>query len=128
MALVMTQASTITCAPATATAHGGKVGAASTAKLSVNGALVIPALVQPLPAGPNGLGAIAGCKTLTATSPPSKTCLHVATILPASAATKLTVSGVGVLLDTVNGTTDGSIGPAIGSLSGTANQTRLTAV
>jgi hypothetical protein len=128
MALVMTLTSTITCQPAAATAHGGKVAAASTAKLRVDGSPVIPALVQPLPAGPNGLGAIAGCKTPTSTTPSSKPCLRVVSVLPSSMATKLTVSGIGVLLDSVAGTTDGTIGPAIGSLSGTASQNRLTAI
>lgn len=80
MALVMTLTSTITCQPVAATTHGGKVAAASTAKLSVDGSPVIPSLVQPLPAGPNGLGAIAGCKTPTATTPPSKPCLHVVSL------------------------------------------------
>ncbi len=121
--LVLTTASTITCAPDAAATHGGTVKAASTAKLRVDASRVIPNGI-----GPNGLSSIASCKTPTASSPPTKKCLLVVSIVPTSVAAKLTVNGIGVLLASLTGVTDGLVGVAPGSLDATANQSRLTAI
>jgi hypothetical protein len=121
---VLNMASTIRCDVLAPSLHGGTVAKASTAKLTVNTARVLPNVVQPAIGGPNGLGAVTGCTN--APPPPSKApCQRVATILPVGVATKLTVQGVGVLLNTLKGTT---VGTPPGTLTATANQTRLTAI
>jgi hypothetical protein len=124
---VLTTASTVLCDVALpAPAHGGTVAKTSTAKLTVNGSAVLANRVQP----PRGLGAVAGC-TNPANPPTTIPCSKVSTIT-AGAATRLTVDGVAVLLETLKGTTLGTPpAPAAvppGTLSATANQNRLTAI
>ncbi len=122
---VLTTASTILCDTLAPSLHGGTVAKASTARLRVDNARVIPNTVQPpVVGGPNGLGAVTGCTT--APPPASRTpCKSVTSILPVGVATKLTVGGVGVLLATLKGVTDG-VTP--GTLTATANQNRLKAI
>lgn len=121
--LVLTTSSTILCDALATSLHGGTVTTKSTAKLSVNGSRVLPNVIQPSVGGTTGLGSISGC--INAPPPPSKkVCANVVTVLPTSAATKLTAGGVPVLLATLKGTTDG-VPP--GTLSATAGQARLKA-
>ena len=97
--------------------HGGSVSITSTAKLSVNGNPVL------LKSGIVGK-TVTGCKN----NPPpigDTPCLNV-TSVTAGEATKLTVGGSGVMLDsTLAGTTSGV--PS-GLLKATAGQSKLTAI
>lgn len=118
---VLTTASTILCG---APPHGGTVAKASTAKLTVSGSRVIPNAVQPpVVGGPNGLGAVSSCPNVPPPAGRVK-CTAVTSIVPSSAATKLTVGGVGVLLATLTGSTNGT---APGTLKATAGQAKLKA-
>ena len=92
--------------------HGGKAVTTSTAKLAVGGKQVLVAA---------SLGAIASCAN---SAPGEIKCTKVLTII-AGNATKLTVAGSPVLLDTLKGTTNGN---PVGALAATAGQLTLTAV
>ena len=92
----ITESSTVVCG------HTGTVLLLSSqSKLTVGGSKV---LVDGDLAGK----AISNCKTVE--SPGSVKCLTVLTILPGGVAQKLTVGGKGVLLDSINVTTSGTIG------------------
>jgi hypothetical protein len=120
MPKVLTTASTVLCSIGAPSAHGGTVKTASTARLRVAGSPVLTAA---------GVAAALVDAASPCTTPPTpggnKPCTKVTTVNPASVAVKLKVGGVGVLLDTLKGATDG-VPP--GSLASTANQTKLTAV
>jgi hypothetical protein len=115
---VLTINSTITCEPErnTPLLHGGKVTLTSAAKLTINS---IPTLLR------NGIlpMSISGCKTV----PPPQTqkpCTAVASVA-AGEASKLTVNTMPVMLDTIEGTTDGV---PTGKLRADAGQSKLTAI
>ena len=117
MALVLTEKSTLDCA------HQGKVKLTATQqKLKVDGAYAI------VSGGLTG-APISGCPTPTVTPPatPSSPCLTVLTAT-GGVATKLKVNGVGVLLETVSGQTNGIVSgsPATWSVQ-SAGQTKLKA-
>ena len=109
MPFVLTTASTITCPGA------GTVSPAGRPKLTVGGKPVVR------PDGVKGTS-VSGCKTPTNSNTPTKTCTTVASV--EGAATKLTVDGAAVALDTLKGATDGTPG----SLTVAAKQTKLKAV
>jgi hypothetical protein len=101
--------------------HKGTVAITSTTKLTVGGNAVLIStgvVVQ----------TINGCKTPTASNPPTKPCMTVMSILPVSQATKLTAGGAPVILDTLAGTTDGICVPPPAKLIAAAGQNKLTAV
>lgn len=122
MPKVLTTASTVLCdvfLPLPLPHHGGTVTTTSTAKLTVGGKPVLVASsLGPIPA-PGGTP----CATVVAAG--ETPCTAVVTVLPASVASKLTVGGSPVVLETLTGTTNG-VPP--GALSAAANQTTLTAV
>lgn len=96
MPAVLTEASTVKCA------HQGLVSVqASQSKVTVEGAAVL--VVGDL------MGkAISGCATITNPATPALQCATVATEVPGMAA-RFTIGGVPVLLETVAGTTSGTI-------------------
>jgi hypothetical protein len=101
--------------------HGGTVGVSSTAKLAVNGA---PVLLAASVAGKT----VAGCPVTDDPNTSTKHCTSVASVL-SGPATRLTVGGKPVVLDTLTGTTDGTpppTGAALGPAS--ANQAKLQAI
>jgi hypothetical protein len=94
----ITESSSVVCG------HSGTVQLlASQSKLTVAGSKV---LVDGDLAGKP----IASCTTVPSST--SVTCATVLTILPGGVAQKLTVGGKGVLLDSIQGTTSGTIGGA----------------
>ena len=106
MPAVLTAASTITCAGT------GTVATSGESKLKVSGSGVL------LVSGVRGKD-ISGCKTPNSQS--SKQCLKVSSA--SGAATRLKVSGQGVLTAAFTGSGDGSLP----TLTATANQTLLVA-
>ena len=117
MALVLTEASTVTCA------HGGAVTTEGASRLKVNGSGVL------LEAGVVGKDVSTACSVQTNTNTGTKQCSKVAS-LTAGKTSKLKVDGKPVLLQSLAGTTDGL--PAVpppGTQLGTAvpKQTRLQA-
>lgn len=113
MAFVLTTSSRIVC---------GSQGAVSTsgqAKLTVGG---VPVLVKAGVAGKS----LSGCTVVTNASSGTKQCSTVASV-SAGEATKLTVGGAAVMLDTLAGTADGLPTPGA-MLTATANQSKLKAV
>ncbi len=115
MAKVLTTASSVTCA------HGGTVGTSSTAKLAVNGA---PVLLAASVAGKT----VAGCTVTDDPNTATKHCTAVAGIL-SGPATRLTVGGKPVVLETLTGSTDGTPPPTGAALGpATASQTKLQAI
>lgn len=98
--------------------HKGVVEVTSSVKLTVNGSpVLLEASVASMPVTP---GTCATQQTST-TSP----CKTVTSVLPPSLATKLTVGGKPVVLDSLKGLTDG-VPP--GGLLATAGQSKLTAI
>jgi hypothetical protein len=95
--------------------HKGSVAVISKAKLTIGGNAVL------LSDGIVGQ-AIAHCTQVSASTTP---CTNVVSITPASQALKLTVGGSGVILDTVQGVTNGA---PPGKLMAVAGQSKLTAV
>ena len=110
MAKVLTEASVIGCG------HGpGKVGVSGTGKLVVSQKPVL------LKSGVDGKSVGAGATQQSNSTTP---CKHAS--VTAGEASKLTIGGKPVLLDTLlKGATDGN---PVGSLSAAANQNKLTAV
>jgi hypothetical protein len=118
MPAVVTVSSIVTCG------HAGTVATTGSPKLTVGGS---PALVAAGIAGKP----VAHCTTPTVTGPPpSKPCLLVVTVNPASLSTKLLVSGNPVVLATLQGTTDGEVGGVTPQplLSAAVTQTLLSAI
>jgi hypothetical protein len=105
----LTESSDVKCA------HEGTVSITGTPKLTVSGhpVLLRRGVVEK---------SISDCTPPTNNTPP---CLTVTTILLESQAQKLTVNGQPVILDTLAGSTDG---PPPGTLTATANQSKLKAV
>lgn len=116
MAGVLTEDSRITCAT------GGTVSATGEAKLRVAGKPVL------LLAGVAGKS-VGSCTTVTDPNTGLKQCTAVSAVTGGQA-TKLTVGGTPVLLDTLAGNTDGihPTAPTLATLSAQANQTTMTAV
>jgi hypothetical protein len=114
MSHVLTESSDVECG------HLGTVDVTGTSKLTVLGSQAL------LSSGVAGKS-IALCITPNAptATPPTKACMTVVSVLPVSLATKLTVGGQPVVLDTLKGLTDG-LPP--GSLVAVALQSKLTAV
>jgi hypothetical protein len=95
MPFALTENSSVVCA------HQGTVGlSASQSKLKVSGAKVL--VDGDLKSAP-----VNGCTTVPDTN--TKTCLTIASVV-AGVASKLTVQGKGVLLETIQGQTDGTVG------------------
>jgi hypothetical protein len=118
MAAVLTKASKVTCG------HKGTVAVSSTAKLTVGG--------DPVLLKSNIEGAtVSDCTTQPAPPPPgsvSSPCAIV-TSITAGEATKLTVGGLAVILDTLTGGTSGiDKGEPQQKLAATAVQEKLTSV
>lgn len=119
MAEVLTTGSNVNCG------HGGQVGVASQAKLTVNGQ---PALTKTSVA----VKAISDCATPSssdASGPVSKPCLNCVNVTAGEAA-RLTVGNEKVLLaSALKGTTDGMLAKTtpLDSLAATAEHSRLHA-
>ena len=107
MPTVLTTGSTVKCS------HQGTATLSSTAKLTVGTKSVL--LSTDFASWP-----IAGC---TQTGGPPTPCTSIVSVA-AGAATKLTVGGVAVLLDTLSGPTNGA---PPGTVGATAGHTKLTA-
>jgi hypothetical protein len=136
---VLTTESQVLCGPAAPSAHGGTVSLSSTAKLTVKGH---PVLLESNIAGQ----AITGCATTLASDasgPVAQPCLKVSKVpqlsppppvepppLTSGKAIKLTVNGKQVMLDTVQGFTNGMVSKTtpLNKLTGKAVQTKLTAI
>jgi hypothetical protein len=115
MAGVLTTASTVDCG------HGGKVETSGSAKLTVGGKGVL------LEAGVTGMRVSAACSTQDKPDAGMKKCTVVQAV-SAGAARKLTVDGKPVLLEGLQGATDGLVAGAPQTLvSATAGQTKLAA-
>lgn len=98
MPAVLTESSTLTCT------HFGTVNLAATqSKLTVDGVSVL------VDGDLNGK-LISGCKTLLDPNTGSKSCLSVTSTI-GGVAGKLKVGGKGVLLGSIQGTTDGNAPP-----------------
>lgn len=111
---VATQADTVTCGHAP-----GKVGTVGSPKLTVGGkpVLVATGVVGKL---------VTGCGTVVDPNTGTKLCTLVVSLTPPSLSTKLQVGGAPVVLSTLGGTTDGTVGGVLQSLvSVTVQQTRL---
>jgi hypothetical protein len=111
--LVIAENSTLTCT------HTGKIQLqASQSKLTIQGKKVL--VEGDLPSKP-----ISGCTTVNDTTKGNKICLQVASAT-GGVAKKLKVNGKGVLLATIKGQTDGTVGgvPQQWSVQN-ANQTKL---
>lgn len=113
MPSALTESSTLACGD-----QGTLQLRAGQSKLTVNGSKVL--VMGDL----NGAD-VSGCTTVTNTNTGTKQCLKVLTAL-GGVATKLTVGGQGVLLETITGTTDGLPVPAWTVQS--AGQTKLQAM
>jgi len=118
---VLTTQSTVSCGH-----KPGNVLVTSTAKLRVAHA---PVLVEPgirdqllPPPGPP-----LGCSTPVVATPVSAPCKKVVSVAPTSLATKLKSNGSLVVLDTLTGTTDGTVSGTTPQplLNATANQSKL---
>lgn len=112
MPAVLTESSTVKCAD-----QGTVQLSAGQSKLTINGSKV---LVDGDLAG----ASVAACPLATTNT--TKTCSSVV-VLPGGVAGKLKVDGKGVLLESINGTTDGftAAGPRQWSVQ-SAGQTKLT--
>ncbi len=121
MANVLTTASTVTCGydPAGLT-HGGRVSTTSSAKLKVQGNSVL--LKNGIER--QSISALNACNNPENESQGLLKCSSVLSVL-AGEATKLTVNGKPVMLDPLQGTTDGN---PPGTLHADANQAKLTAI
>jgi hypothetical protein len=116
MAAVLTESSTLACGDA-----GSLKLNAGQSKLTINGNKV---LVQ----GDLDGATVERCPTPDNANPPSKKCTLVSSTI-GGVAGKLTVDGKGVLLESIQGLTDGLVGPKIGTWSvQSAGQTKLTTV
>ena len=113
MAGVLTKDSTIKCP------DSGEVKTSSTAKLTVSNSAV---LLKP----DFSSWSISGCGNTTNTNTGTKQCLNTSS-LTAGAAQKLTCGSSPVLLDSLQGISDGAPPPKT-LLTATANQSKLTAV
>ena len=115
---VLTTGSNVTCGHSP-----GKVTTTGSSKLTVSGQPALPKTgIMGKP--------VSGCSTVPAadaSGPTAKPCLSVLAV-SAGDATKLTIGGLPVMLDTLAGTTDGMVGKVTPqtSLSATAIQTKLT--
>jgi len=116
MSRVLTESSTVDCG------HGGSVSVQGQSKLTVGGSAV---LVQ---GGVTGKSVSALCATQDKPDSGLKKCTTVASVT-AGYATKLTIGGSPVVLDTLAGTTDGMVGGTTPQtlLRATAGQSKLTA-
>ncbi len=116
MPAVLTESSTVTCG------HGpASVSTQGQSKLTVANARV---LAQGGVAGK----AVSGCVTQDDTNTGTLKCRLVAAVTT-GAASKLTIGGAPVFLDTLAGTTNGNLGaPPPPPISATAGQTKLTAL
>jgi hypothetical protein len=101
--------------------HGGTVNTTGLPKLTVNGSPV-------LAASGISIHAVALCKTVTNAMIGNKQCTSVTTVAPTSLATKLLVSGQPVALETLSGTTDGTVAGVFQALTASANQTKLMTI
>ncbi len=116
MGAVLTTASKVACGH-----DPGKVATSATAKLKVNGNLVL------LKSGIAGKS-VSGCSTVTDPNTSTLQCSTV-TSVTAGEATKLKAGGSPVMLDTLAGATNGTVsGTPQTKLSATASQTKLTAI
>jgi len=114
MAGVLTTASVVTCG------HSGTVSTSSSAKLKVSGNPVV------LKVGVQGKS-VSGCLTVTDPNTGALQCSLVATV-SSGEAVKLKAGGQGVILDTLSGGTNGTVGGLVQNLlSATAGQSKLTA-
>jgi hypothetical protein len=121
MAAVFTENSTVLCDMAVTMPtprHGGTVITTGSSKLTVSNNRVLTA---------TSLGGIDPMKKCTTVPPPmgSTACTSVVSVAPSCVALKLKAGGTGVLIETIAGVTNG-VPP--GKLSGSAGQTKLTAV
>ena len=118
MSLVLTEKSTLVCAN-----HGTVQLTATQSKLTVAGAKVL--VTGDLASAP-----ISGCMIVPAPPPPgpvSAKCLAIASVVGGVSA-KLKVSGKGVLLDSVQGTTSGLLAMVVQTWSvQSAGQSKLKA-
>lgn len=116
MSSVLTESSIVKCA------HQGSVQlVAGQSKLTVNGSKVL------VDGDLNGK-TISGCVTPTNPDAGNKTCLIVSTTID-GVASKLKVNGKGVLLENINGQTDGTVGGTLQNWSvQNSGQTKLKAL
>ena len=116
MPKILTETSQINCP------HGGRVQAsAGQSKLRVGGSRV-------LVAGDIVGKQVAACLTSPVPQAGTLKCLAVATVMPQGISTRLRVGGKGVLLDTANGLTNGTVTGAPQSWSiANANQLKVEA-
>lgn len=115
MAVVLISNSNVTCG------HLGKVQVSSSAKLRVNGQ---PVLLKSSIENKT----VANCGTVPNPNTGAKPCTKVIAVSTGEA-TKLKVGGKAVILDTLTGDTDGTVGGTPQKLlSGTAQQSKLTAI
>ncbi len=121
---VLTTNSTVICGPVVIVPtplHGGNVMITSLAKLTVNGN---PILLK------NSIEnkIVNGCSTVANTNTITVTCTQVDSVTVGEAA-KLTQTGKPVMLDTLNGTTNGKVGGTPQALlTAAANENKLTAI
>ncbi len=123
MAGVLTKASEVLCGPKSQ--HGGTVSVSSAAKLRVDES---PVLIESSISGKS----VADCQIVASSdssgTPLDKPCSKVRAVT-AGWATKLTADGKKVMLDSLQGNTDGLVSKTPqAALKGTAKQTKLTAV
>src|SRR4051794_18438664 len=118
MAAVLTTASSIQCA------HTGTVSTASTAKLSVGGS---PVLVFPSSIDAKGISGCTTAPSSDASGPINVPCTTVSNV-SSGRATKLTMSGQPVALDTLACTSNGMLARQsdLPLAAPAANQTKLT--
>jgi hypothetical protein len=113
---ILTEASTVMCG------HGGTVATAGFSKLQVNGSAVL------LKTGIAGKSVSSTCGTPNDSNSGSKQCTSVAEV-SSGEASKLKAGGQPVMLETLAGSTDGTVtGMPQKLLSGQAQQTKLSAV
>ncbi len=123
MAGVLTKASEVLCGPTPQ--HGGTVAVDSAVKLRVDES---PVLIESGISGKSVTGCQIVAKSDSSGTPLDKPCSTVVAVT-AGWATKLTADGKKVMLDSLQGNTDGLISKtAQAALKGTAKQTKLTAV
>lgn len=116
MSFVLTENSRVTCAN-----QGTVQLVAGQSKLKVNGSNV---LVE----GDLTGAAIGGCTTVTDPNSGAKICSSVSSVVN-GVANKLTINGKGVLLENIQGTTDGTVGAVVQFWSvQNAGQAKLKAI
>jgi hypothetical protein len=108
---VLTTTSAVVCP------HQARVATSGASKLRISGNPVL------LPAGIQA-HSVTACPTADSSTPTTK-CRTVVSVTGGQA-TKLSVAGIGVMLDSLVGATDG-VSPAGNALSAQSNQTKLTA-